>query len=218
MIYAFNIDLPYGWLFILLYSFTIIPFTYAMSFLFIKENVAQTSMLLFNFFAGVVLSPVFNMLRMFDNTRTAGKVMAWFFRFFPSFNLSYGINNISYRNLYAALDRTTVEPYLHVSVGGTDIILLVFEFFLYIILIFLLEAQCFNFLLICCEPKSVKDTERSNKDSFVINEEKLCDSMSLEKNPPAVVTRHLRKVYAVSKADPIRAVKDLSFYVKKGEC
>eukprot|EP00826_Nyctotherus_ovalis_P029004 TRINITY_DN2286_c0_g1_i4.p1 TRINITY_DN2286_c0_g1~~TRINITY_DN2286_c0_g1_i4.p1 ORF type:complete len:1634 (-),score=496.68 TRINITY_DN2286_c0_g1_i4:185-5086(-) len=218
MIYAFDVDLTYGWLFVLVYSFSIIPFTYAMSFLFNKENVAQTSILLFNFFVGVVLSPVFNILRVFDNTRTAGKALAWILRFFPSFCLSYGINNISFRNLYAALERKEVKPYLNLSVAGADLLFLCIDFVLYFILICLTEAQCFNFLILCCEPKIVESAAKSYKDEFVISEEKACDSMPLDKDPPAVLTRHLKKVYAISKKETIHAVRDLSFYVKKGEC
>jgi len=218
MIYAFGSELPFGWLFILLYAFSIIPFTYSMSFLFIKENSAQTAILLFNFFAGVVLSPVFNILRAFDNTRSAGKVLAWILRIFPSFSLANGITNVSLRNLYAVLEGVAIKPYMHFSVAGGDAMFLGIAFPIYLIIICLIEAQFFNFLALCCEPKSVEDTERSYKDEFVLNEEKICDSMVLDKDPPAVLTKHIRKVYSISSKESIRAVRDLSFYVKKGEC
>ena len=219
MIYAFGIDLPYGWVFILIYAFSIIPFTYCMSFLFVKENVAQTSILLFNFFTGVVLSPVFSILRVFDNTRDAAKVLAWVFRIAPSFCLSYGISNVAYRDLYAALDRRAVTGYLTFKVAGYDLLMICLIFPVYSILICLIEAQCFASLALCCEPSKVEDNDLTNaKDDFVINEEKLCNSMSLDNDPPAILTRHLRKVYTVTKSDPIRAVKDLSFYINKGEC
>lgn len=95
LIYAFGIDLPDAWILILVYAFTIIPFTYATSFLFAKENVSQIATLMLHFLCGVVLSPIFTMLNLFDSTRQAAKVLGWILRIIPSFALSYGINNIS---------------------------------------------------------------------------------------------------------------------------
>jgi ATP-binding cassette subfamily A (ABC1) protein 3 len=95
LIFAFGVDLPYAWLLMLIFSFTIIPFTYATSFFFVRENIAQTTTLLLHFFAGVVLSPVFTIFRIFDNTRDAGRILGWILRIVPSFSLSYGISNIS---------------------------------------------------------------------------------------------------------------------------
>ena len=92
---AFSIDLPDSWILILIYAFTIIPFTYATSFFFVKENVAQIATLMMHFLAGVVLSPVFIMLKLFDSTRQAANVLGWILRVIPSFALSYGITNIS---------------------------------------------------------------------------------------------------------------------------
>ena len=92
---AFNITLPYGWLLILLYGFSIIPFTYATSFIFNAENLAQIATLMLHFLLGVVLSQVFIIFKLFDSTRQVGIVLGWIFRCVPSFALSYGILNIS---------------------------------------------------------------------------------------------------------------------------
>lgn len=95
LIFAFDVELPLGWLFMLIFAFSIIPFTYATSFLFNKENVSQVTTLMIHFFVGVVLSPVFSILYLFDNTREAGRGLAWVFRIIPSFSMSHGINQIS---------------------------------------------------------------------------------------------------------------------------
>ena len=92
---AFNVELPKGWLVILLYGLSIIPFTYTTSFFFVSENVAQITTLMGHFFLGVVLGQVFLIFRIFDSTRAAGNALAWIFRLVPSFSLSYGISNIA---------------------------------------------------------------------------------------------------------------------------
>ena len=86
-----GIDLPDSWILILIYAFTIIPFTYATSFLFVKENVAQIATLMMHFLCGVVLSPIFIMLKLFDSTRQAAKVLGWILRIIPSFALSMAL-------------------------------------------------------------------------------------------------------------------------------
>ena len=159
MIYAFSVSLPSAWLLILIYGFTIIPFTYVMSFIFMKENVAQTGALLFNFFAGIVLSPVFTILRLFDSTRMIAKVLCWVFRFIPSFSLAYGINNISYKVVYAFMEGNDVKDNLHFSVAGADLMYLILLFPACIALIFMIESQWFNCLLKCCEPKKSDESK-----------------------------------------------------------
>ena len=95
LVYAFNIMIPDAWVLIIVYAFSIIPFTYVTSFLFYRENVAQIATLMLHFLLGVVLSPIFTMLHLFSSTKQAGYILSWIFRIIPSFSLAYGINNIS---------------------------------------------------------------------------------------------------------------------------
>ena len=95
LLYAFSVSLQYGWLLILLYGFSIIPFTYASSFVFTSENVAQISTLMLHFLLGVVLSQVIIIFQLFDSTRQVGVALSWIFRIVPSFAFSNGILNIA---------------------------------------------------------------------------------------------------------------------------
>ena len=219
LIYAFEIDLPFAWLLIILYAFTIIPFTYATSFLFVNENLAQVTTLMFHFFAGVVLSPVFTILHLFENTRVAGRVLGWIFRVIPSFSLSYGISNISYKQMYAILEGTSVKDDLDFEIAGGDVLFLCLFFAIYIMIIAMIEAQWFDFLLNCCEPKKEDRSDTHTvKHELVLREEKQSDLLSNAKDPPAVLARHLRKLYRISPTESVVAVNDLSFYTKRGEC
>jgi ATP-binding cassette subfamily A (ABC1) protein 3 len=40
MIYVLNVNLPYGWLFMIVFQFSVLPFTYVTSFIFDKEAIA----------------------------------------------------------------------------------------------------------------------------------------------------------------------------------
>jgi ATP-binding cassette subfamily A (ABC1) protein 3 len=219
MIYAFDVALPHGWILILVYGFTVIPFTYTTSFFFTKENTAQTVSLLVNFFMGVILSPVFTMLHMFDNTRTMAKYLGWIFRIIPSFCLAYGSNNISYKEIYARLEYKKAGNDLDFSVAGGDLLFLCTLFPIYIILIVLIEAQYFNCLTICCDTKEPEESLiTTQKSQLVIEEEKACDTKDLTDKPPAIMVKHLRKLYKISGSMSVVAVNDISFFINKGEC
>jgi len=219
MIYAFDVALPHGWILILVYGFTIIPFTYATSFFFIKENAAQTGSLLINFFMGVILSPVFTIFHMFDDTRPIAKYLGWIFRIVPSFCLAYGSNNISYKEVYARFEGKTAGDDLSFSVAGGDLLFLCILFPICIILIIMAEAQCFDFLITCCDPKELKENvTTTQKNELVLEEEKACDTKNFDDNPPAIMVRHLKKLYRISGSTPIVAVNDISFFINKGEC
>eukprot|EP01022_Parablepharisma_sp_SALTPOND_P014471 TRINITY_DN1967_c0_g1_i1.p1 TRINITY_DN1967_c0_g1~~TRINITY_DN1967_c0_g1_i1.p1 ORF type:complete len:1683 (-),score=190.16 TRINITY_DN1967_c0_g1_i1:3454-8502(-) len=219
LIYAFNINLPYGWLLIFLYAFTIIPFTYFTSFFFVQENTAQNATLMFHFFAGVVLSPVFIIFHLFENTRLAGKVLGWIFRIVPSFSMGYGISNISYKKLYAALEGTEVKEDLSFDVAGGDVLFLCICFPIYSILIAMIEGQWFSCLAKCFEPEMrIANKVSMTKDELVMKEERSCEAKDLKSNPPSVLAKHLKKLYRISPMSSTLAVDDISFCTNKGEC
>jgi len=219
LIYAFDIDLPLGWLIVFLYAFTIIPFTYATSFVFTSENTAQTFTLMIHFFCGVILSPVFIILRMFDSTRDIGKILGWILRIIPSFSLSYGISNISYEKLWAALEKRPVADNLSLTVSGGDVLFLCLGFPIYWFIVYIIESQMCDCFIKCCEPSN--DTHNqilSQKNAKVEKEEEKVRHMDPHNDPPAIIARNLRKLYRISATESTLAVDDVSFYVKKGEC
>lgn len=219
LLYAFDIGIPYAWLLMIIYCFTIVPFTYAMSFLFTKENVAQTFTLLFHFFISVAFTVIVSVLRSYDSTRNVGKVIQWIFRIVPSFALADGVNTICYKDLYAMLENDTPDSDLSFSVAGGNVLFLLILFPISILMIMFFESSCSKSLFSCCKPPKVTNSEIIlEKDKLVAKEEQYCDNVSLVDNPPAVLARHLSKLYKVSSEKSIMAVDNVSFAVNTGEC
>jgi ATP-binding cassette subfamily A (ABC1) protein 3 len=219
IIYIFKINLEEGWLLMLIYSFTIIPFTYAMSFLFNKENVAQTFTLLLHFFFSVAVVAIVSIFRSYESTRSTGKIMQWIFKIVPSFALSDGICTLFSKELYAMLEGKAVEGNLSFTVSGGNVLFLAIFFPLSILAITFFESSCFASLLRCCKPAKIENSELvMEKHPLVLREEKYCNEVSLQDNPPTVLARQLSKVYKVSAEKSIMAVDNISFAVNKGDC
>jgi len=67
-----------------------------------------------------------------------------------------------------------------------------------------------------CRLKSIdKDKEYPR---LVGAENKRCDDDSLKSNPPAILVKHIRKVYPVSGSAANLAVDDITFHLEKGKC
>lgn len=56
------------------------------------------------------------------------------------------------------------------------------------------------------------------QDQNVLREAASCDNYNFAENVPAILTRHIRKVYRLNVANAIVAVSDVSFSTKVGEC
>lgn len=75
----------------LLFPIATIPFTYASSFIFTNENVAQTITIFANFvFAGIGAIVVF-ILRIIESTYSIGDALLWVLKVIPSFCLTNSI-------------------------------------------------------------------------------------------------------------------------------
>ena len=94
-IYAFDLDLDYAWLLLILFPAAIVSYTYATSFLFSEEATSQTITMIHHFFiAGLMPIGIF-ILRIIKSTRDVGDVLMWPFRILPTFNVCGGIVFIS---------------------------------------------------------------------------------------------------------------------------
>ncbi len=219
LIGVFGNTLPQAWWFVLSYAFTILPFTYASSFMFAKENAAQVATLLFHFLVGIILTPVVITLRTFDSTKSAGKALMWMFRVIPSFGLSDGISNVAYKKFFAAQDGTAVPDDLAVDCAGPDLWFLLAGFAFYCLILWTLETtKCAGYGG-CCEPKIAPEpaTNRAGDDA-VAQDAMRCDTLELSNGPPALLVRHIRKLYRTTSSKVTEAVGDISFSAMKGEC
>eukprot|EP01022_Parablepharisma_sp_SALTPOND_P033217 TRINITY_DN88309_c0_g1_i1.p1 TRINITY_DN88309_c0_g1~~TRINITY_DN88309_c0_g1_i1.p1 ORF type:complete len:1355 (+),score=109.74 TRINITY_DN88309_c0_g1_i1:227-4291(+) len=163
MIYAFSIDMPNVWVLVLIFAIILIPFTYASSFLFENENVAQTVTLVFHFSMGMLFVPTLEGLRYGSSTKNVAKILAWIFRVVPTFSLANGISSMAKyfqtlhihysKQVYAAMDNTDVPDDFDFDCAGGDLLFLIIGFPLFIALVFIFESSIFSCFTNCCEPK-----------------------------------------------------------------
>jgi ATP-binding cassette subfamily A (ABC1) protein 3 len=79
---------PNIWLSFLLYPIAITPFTYATSFLFSKETLAQTFTIFLHFVFGGIGPILTVVLRMIESTKLGGDKLNWVLKIIPSFCLT----------------------------------------------------------------------------------------------------------------------------------
>lgn len=68
LIKLYDLEFPDSWTLLLAYPFAIVPFTYATSFLFSKESVAQNCTIFFHLILGQVLASTVFILRLIKQT------------------------------------------------------------------------------------------------------------------------------------------------------
>jgi len=95
LIYLYPAELPTLWVLLLVFAFTIIPFTYVTSFLFRKEHIAFTLTLMFHFSMALIFCQIVNSLYIADSTRSVAKIISYILRSIPTFSLAYGIIRMS---------------------------------------------------------------------------------------------------------------------------
>lgn len=143
LIFAFSVDLPYAWVMIFSYAFSIVPFTYSTAYFFSTEAVAQVGTLMLHVFFGQILPPVTLIMRLFDSSRSAGKALAWIFRLVPSFCLCNGIRLVSTQAELSTVEGSpTLYPELDiVNLAGGDLLFLWLDMVIYIVVLIILESR-----------------------------------------------------------------------------
>jgi ATP-binding cassette, subfamily A (ABC1), member 3 len=79
---------PNIWLSFLIYPLAITPYTYATSFLFSKETLAQTFTIFLHFVFGGIGPIITIVLRVIESTRIGGDKLNWILKIVPSFCLT----------------------------------------------------------------------------------------------------------------------------------
>ena len=217
-VYVFGVDLPDAWVLFLLFALAIHPFTYATSFLFNRENIAQTLTILFHVFVGGLFSIAILVLQSFSSTKKIGDVLRWFFKIIPSFSVIFGILQISTREIFArAYGFDNPDAPLSWKVAGGDALFLALDIFFWWLVVFLIESDIFKFCIVGgFDSTALRRTEGLQIDSDVIAEEMRCSD--LEPSECSVLVRGLRKVYKGVGQIPVIAVRNTSFGLEYGEC
>lgn len=217
-VFAFNVDLPEAWILFLLFAISIHPFTYATSFWFKKENMAQSMTILLHIFLGGFIAIAILVLRAFDDTRDVAKILRWFPKIIPSYCVISGILQISSRQIFArATGMANPDPPLSWNIAGGDALFLGINFFFWWSILILYESKLLNFS--CRRRGGVNDvtrrTEQVRVDEDVRNEEVRCEDLS--PSECSVLVKRLRKVYTEGTKSFI-AVRNISFGLEYGEC
>jgi ATP-binding cassette subfamily A (ABC1) protein 3 len=145
LLYAFDVDITYSYATILMYEVSIISFSYASSFIFKSESIAMNVTLGVHMFCGILLGPVFMILRQFEDTQLAADVLVWPLRLIPSFAFADALLSITNVNLFAlAYNMTTVPSNLSFHIGGGGSWLFFgIDFVLSWIILILVESRVF---------------------------------------------------------------------------
>ncbi|OWZ23129.1 ABC transporter [Phytophthora megakarya] len=199
----------------ILFGLAICPFTYCLSYLFKDHASAQTYTIMANFLLGVVLMVVSFILDVIsDSSKDANKVLKFFWRLSPLFNLGSALLNQCLSEISVSLGRSggTVSPF-KMDVMGWELLYLALD-----AIIFFTIAVGIDFLLSFPKIKAaifkdpVLEDPPYEEDEDVAREAERVRSGKADGD--AVRLLGIRKVYKGNKV----AVRNLSFGLPKGEC
>jgi len=207
-LYIFDVGIKYAWLFLLLFPFAMVPYTYVTSFLFSDENGAMNFTTYHNFIVGGLFPTIFSVLRVAKTTKKLGDILVWAPRFIPIFNCINGIIMIKSKDVIYTARNEKIPKNFSTKASGGDMYLLIAQIFIWTLLIFLIEIGAFNFLR--SKGRTVTD-QPEELDNDVAKEQDRVEG--IPEKDLAVKANHLRKVY-----NGKVAVKDVSFGLDFGDC
>ncbi|CDW85063.1 abc transporter family protein [Stylonychia lemnae] len=219
LMYTFGVDYPQVWILLLLYPFAVIPFTYATSFFFNNENMAQTVTIFLHFFGGGIGAILVGILRIIESTYSIGDQLRWALKIFPSFCLTDSIMYQTVKSqLFIKRPELNLEDFEFQAVGA-NVYVMGGHFFFWTIVLIIIELRIFRWIpkiydkIIGSRLKPIQNLEL---DSDVIDEEERIE----ESNSGSIRVRvkKFRKVYARFMQKPFLAVERTSFGLDYGEC
>jgi len=142
--YIYDLQVSFGWLFLLLFPLAIVPYTYVTSFMFSDEMAAQNFTIYHNFLIAGLGPVAFNVLRIIESTWNIGDILIWVPNIFPSYCLTCGIVSITLKDTIATVRGKASPDALDIDVGGNHLIFLILHIFFWTILLVLIEIGCFN--------------------------------------------------------------------------
>ena len=169
ILWAFDFVPSYFYLLYLLYGPPMITITYFFSFFFNSEAIAQNFLILFNLVFGSLGSTVVIMLRSIDKTTNAAKLACFFFRIFPAFAFGYGYDLLLNGKLIMFIDYSIEylnkpkSTYISLEYAGSDTLFLGITFFVYLIILIIIEIFAYSFSEVDDEPLPLSNKEGMDK-------------------------------------------------------
>lgn len=125
----------------------VLPFTYATSFIFTNENVAQTVTIFLHFAFGGIGTIATYFMQVIPSTFAIGDRLNWWLKIVPSFCLTSPIMFGSSKDKFFQARPDLLADDLSANLIGGNIYLLAAHFVFWIFILLLIEAGAFSWLL-----------------------------------------------------------------------
>ena len=114
-----------------------------MSFLFTKENVAQTITIFLHFVIAGIGAIVAGILRIISSTQSIGDILVWVFKIVPTYCLTDSIIYQAVKARLFLLRPSLVVDDLNVKAIGGDILIICLHFIFWTLMLILIEMRTF---------------------------------------------------------------------------
>ena len=206
---------------LLLYAFSVIPFSAACSFLFSSPTSAQNVMLIFYIIIGAFLLIASLVLDIIASTHSVNQKLKFVYRLLPTFCFAEAIANIIDRSSPTYFG--TPQSLFAFDVVGYDFIFMAWEAAFYSALVLLIEHVQATPALFTFFTRRLNEPgpQALEEDDDVRAERARLQALSTSPNPvyPPICSLGLRKVYGSRGGAAVKvAVHDLWLGVESGEC
>ena len=139
-LYAWDLELDYAWLLMIMFPPAIVAYTYATSQFFSEETTAMNVTILHHFFIAALFPIGVFVLRLLDSTKDIGDVVMWFGRPIPSYNLCGGLILIALKDTIASNRKEDAPSALSFDAAGGDVLFLALHPFVWLALLAMFES------------------------------------------------------------------------------
>jgi ATP-binding cassette subfamily A (ABC1) protein 3 len=216
---------------LILYSASITPFSYCLSFLFDNHASAQNVMLMIYIATGGIMGIVIYLLTIISSTRSAGKALRYIFRFIPNYAFGEIIQNMMTRSSVTSWGEP--KDLWDINITGAPMLFLAFEIIGYFMVLMLIEKILASpdWVTKMFSTPTLSDTDIINEKKMAADEDEdiiaereriieQAEQHQQSQTPLDMISvQGMRKVYngrfgAKAKC----AVKNLYFGVPEGQC
>jgi len=132
---------------LILYPIGVIPFTYATSFVFSTESVAQTFTVFIHFLFGGFGPLIVYILRIIDSTMEVGDILDKVFKIVPSYCLGAAIMyDSSKERLFQRRPELKKDSDYDITLMGGNVLALCMHFVFWMLILAIIEAGAFNWI------------------------------------------------------------------------
>lgn len=228
---AFGMGYKNCWSTILFYPAGMVPFCYALSFMFKEEGSAQGFMMFGNVVSGSIIPMVVYVLRLISSTAKNGDTIGKVFKTVPNYLISssiiYDASKEQFNQTRTSLiksdpdvDPVTLEPYDILNIGG-DLLAVLLHLVIGFVIVMICESYEGVIIRITRKKKGLVEQLRKLPDGMEMDEDVIAEERRVEALPSSkclVKVEGLRKVYRTGLKKSTVAIEKTSFAIDRGEC